>query len=92
MGLSYDPEVAVSVLSKTDQTMAALIGRVGSFNLEVRDITSPFESLLEAIICQQLSSKAGTTIHRRVLALFPDSEGPDPQGTLDLADESKLAA
>ena len=92
MGLSYDPEVAVSVLSKTDQTMAALIGRVGSFNLEVRDITSPFESLLEAIICQQLSSKAGATIHRRVLALFPDSEGPDPQGTLDLADEDLRGA
>jgi len=92
MGLPYDPEEAIAVLSANDPTMRALIKRVGPFKLEVRDVVTPFESLLEAIANQQLSAKAGATIYGRVLALFPDSQHPDPQGILDLPDEDLRAA
>ena len=52
----------------------------------------PYRALVRAVVFQQLSGKAASTIHGRVLALFPDKEHPDPQDILDAADEALRGA
>jgi len=49
--------------------------------------TNLFYDLLEAIISQQLSNKAATTIFGRFLALFPKGKTPCPEEILELGDE-----
>lgn len=61
--------------------MAKLIARVGPCRIRSsRDET--FESLLEAIVYQQLNGKAAATIHGRVLALFDDGRALTPERLL----------
>lgn len=47
-----------------------------------------FRDLLEAIISQQLSSKAATTIFNRFLNLFPNEQVPKPEDVLKLSEET----
>lgn len=65
-----------------------VIARQGMAVLEPRDI-SPYEALSRAIIFQQLSGKAASTIHRRFLELFGGEEAPDPK-RLIRASEDRL--
>lgn len=51
--------------------MAGVIERAGSASLEPRLAASPFAALARAIVFQQLSGKAASTIHGRLLDLFP---------------------
>jgi DNA-3-methyladenine glycosylase II len=53
-------------LAERDHRLAALIERVGPILLKPQTCT-PFESLGRAIVFQQLSVKAASTIHRRLL-------------------------
>ncbi|HRK63773.1 MAG TPA: hypothetical protein PLN53_05215 [Terricaulis sp.] len=39
----------------------------------------PYQALVRAVVFQQLSGKAANTIHTRMLALFPDTEHPEPE-------------
>lgn len=48
--------------------------------------TDPFQSLLRAIVFQQLSGKAATTILNRFIALFPKSKFPTPEKVLKMPD------
>lgn len=57
MPLAYDPAVAVAHLLKRDKPLAKLIRGV-PFTLEPPRGITPFESLLKAIVSQQLSGKA----------------------------------
>lgn len=83
--LRYDPDEAVRVLREADATLADLIDRAGPFALEPERVQhSPFEALLRAIIYQQLSTKAASTIWGRVRALFPGRTGPTPRRLLEL--------
>lgn len=41
-----------------------------------------YRALVRAVVFQQLSGKAATTIHGRLLALFPDKAHPDPEDIL----------
>ena len=43
----------------------------------------PYRALVRAVVFQQLSGKAATTIHGRLLALYPDKIHPDPEEILD---------
>lgn len=89
MTLSYDPLVAVEVLGRQDRRLARLIERVGPFALEPKKkLDSPFQSLLRAIVFQQLSGKAAATIHGRVLAKFDGRSGPKPEQILAEPEES----
>jgi DNA-3-methyladenine glycosylase II len=88
--LPFDPEEAVAHLCAADAKLAALIRRVGPFALRLDPSPSPFESLLESIIYQQLHGKAAATIHRRVCEHFGCS--PTPQLLLDTPDEPLRAA
>src|ERR1039458_744140 len=83
--LPFDPVEAVEHLKAADPKLGALIERVGPFTLRLDPLPSPFESLLESIIYQQLHGKAAATIHRRVCECFGGE--PAPQLLLDTPDD-----
>ena len=88
--LPFDPAEAVEHLKASDAKLGALIERAGAFTLRLDPSPSPFESLLESILYQQLHGKAAATIHRRVREYFGGD--PTPQILLDTADEPLRAA
>ena len=55
---------ALDHLKKADAVLAAIIARVGPCKMNYREPT--FEMLARAIVFQQLSTKAATTIYRRL--------------------------
>lgn len=88
--LPFDPVEAVEHLKKNDLKLGALIDRVGEFKLRLDGSASPFESLVESILYQQLHGKAAATIHRRVREFFGGD--PTPRQLLDVPDEPLRAA
>lgn len=88
--LPFDPGEAIVHLRARDPKLAALIDRVGPFALRLDNSASPFESLLESILYQQLHGKAAATIHRRVRQYFGGD--PTPQLLLDTPDDPLRAA
>jgi DNA-3-methyladenine glycosylase II len=87
--LSFDREEAVAHLRAADAKLAALIDRAGPFTMKLDAWSSPFESLVESILYQQLHGKAAATIHRRVREFFGGA--PSPELLLD-APEERLRA
>jgi DNA-3-methyladenine glycosylase II len=90
-GFLYDPDEAIRYLSSVDATLGTLIRRAGSFNMQLRRMHDPFETLARNIIYQQLHGNAAGAIHGRVLAL----SGRDklrPQDILNAPEESLRAA
>jgi DNA-3-methyladenine glycosylase II len=79
--LPFDAVEAVAHLRASDAKLGALIDCVGEFKLRLDPAPSPFESLLESILYQQLHGKAAATIHRRVREYF----GGDPAPQLLIA-------
>ncbi len=88
--LPFDSAEAIKHLKAADPKLAVLIDRVGPFELRLDAAPSPFESLLESILYQQLHGKAAATIHRRVREYFGGD--PAPQLLLDTPDEPLRAA
>ena len=88
--LPFDPEEAVAHLRASDAKLAALIDRVGPFALRLDPSPSPFCSLIESILYQQLHGKAAATIHRRVREHYGGD--PTPQLLLDTPEEILRAA
>ena len=88
--LPFDPAAAVAHLKESDPKLGALIDRAGEFTLRLDPSPSPFESLLEAILYQQLHGKAAATIHRRVREFFGGN--PTPQQLVSVPDEPLRAA
>lgn len=89
--MAYDPEAAAAHVAAADPVMAAVIERAGPCRIEIGRMTSPFASLLRAIVFQQLHGKAAATIHGRLLALFP-GEHPDPEELLATPEDALRAA
>ena len=56
--LPFNPKKAIEHLKSADQKLGVLIDRVGPFTLRLDHSISPFESLLESILYQQLHGKA----------------------------------
>jgi DNA-3-methyladenine glycosylase II len=83
--LPFDAEAAIAHLGAADPKLGALIDRAGPFTLKLDPSPSPFESLLESILYQQLHGKAAATIHRRVREYFGGD--PAPQLLLDTPDD-----
>ena len=77
-------------LKAADAKLGALIQRAGEFTLRLDPAPSPFESLLESILYQQLHGKAAATIHRRVREYFAGD--PTPELLLATPDEPLRAA
>jgi DNA-3-methyladenine glycosylase II len=88
--LPFDPVEAVEHLKASDAKLGALIERAGPFTLKLDALGSPFESLLESILYQQLHGKAAATIHRRVREYFGGD--PAPRLLIDTPDEVLRAA
>ncbi len=76
--LPYDALEAVRRLCEVDSKLAAVIARVGPPRLKLGELHSPFDSLLQSIVYQQLNGKAAATILGRVRALFPGNR-PTPE-------------
>lgn len=74
---------------KADPVLAAIIDifNDSSHELAPRKTTDYFSHLCDAIVSQQLSEKAGTTIWNRFVLLFPDKK-VTPAGVLSLQDET----
>jgi DNA-3-methyladenine glycosylase II len=88
--LPFDPDKAIAHLRARDPKLGALIDRAGPFTLRLDHSASPFESLLESILYQQLHGKAAAAIHARVRAYFHGD--PTPGLLLDTPDEVLRAA
>ena len=73
-------------LASTDPVMAQLIEQIGPIQLEARRVPV-FQSLVQAIIYQQLSGKAADTILGRFLKLFGDGAFPSPAAILAMQPE-----
>lgn len=81
---SHNQKKAIEHLSK-DPIMKLLIVRHElSYSNQKRDI---FLDIVESIINQQLSSKAGTTIFNRFKALFPRVKKITPKHVLKISDD-----
>lgn len=72
-------------LADADPVMGGLIGRYGKLNLETRRGGQPkagaYETLVRALVGQQLSTKAAATIHQRLLDAF-GGKTPSPEELL----------
>ena len=72
---------------RRDPVLAAIIRRHGPCALgDARDRFDHFAMLVRAIVFQQLSTKAATTIHDRLLLAMPGG-GPSPEALAGLSDE-----
>ncbi len=76
---------AAALLKKQDPRLAGCLTRPIEFHL--RPDHSPCATLIEAVVHQQLSPKAASTILGRVMDLFPGSKIPDPAELLKTEDE-----
>jgi DNA-3-methyladenine glycosylase II len=83
--LPYAADVASKHIAKRDPVMRGIVKMCGPLALEVRG--QPYESLLRAILYQQLAGPAAAAIERRFLALFNNTI-PTPPQLADLADEA----
>ena len=88
--LPFDPDEAIAHLKNSDPKLGALIDRAGPFTLKLDGSPSPFETLLESILYQQLHGKAAATIHRRVREFFGGD--PTPRQLLEVPDQPLRAA
>ncbi len=69
---------AVARLRKSDRTLGALIRQVGPCALRPTPLRSPYESLVQAVVYQQLNGTAAKTILNRFKRLFPRRRFPSP--------------
>ncbi|MGH3182382.1 MAG: hypothetical protein ACRDOE_10835, partial [Streptosporangiaceae bacterium] len=81
--------VAVRHLRASDDRMQALIARVGRFQLPLERHAHPFESLLNAIVYQQLHASAAIAILGRIQQQLGGGRFPSPAQVL-AADDATL--
>jgi len=84
--LPYDAAEAVGHLKAADKKLAALMERAGDFTLKLGHTGTPFDSLLESILYQQLHGKAAAAIHGRLRAMYGDGD-PSPEELLRTPEE-----
>jgi DNA-3-methyladenine glycosylase II len=74
-------------LSKLCNRLAGVVPNHEPYPTTFERNRDPYRALIRAVVFQQLSGKAASTIHGRVLALFPDKDHPDPADILAAPDE-----
>jgi len=72
------PRGALNRLRRSDPGLGQIIADVGPFAMRAKTAGSDLESLVRAIVYQQLSGRAAATIFTRFLALY-GSEFPSPE-------------
>jgi DNA-3-methyladenine glycosylase II len=80
------------VLMRRDQVLAPIIKRYGVCGIKTGREADIFCGLVEAIVSQQLSTKAAATIYGRVRALLPNGGAPTPEGLIPLSDDALRGA
>ncbi len=80
-----DLNQAVRALSRRDEKMKAIIRRYGACQL--RPHTRYFQTLVTAIVSQQLSTKAADTILGRFVAIYSPGRFPKPAQILETPSE-----
>jgi DNA-3-methyladenine glycosylase II len=78
-------------LLRRDPVLAAIIKQYGACGLAAAQRADHFSALLRAIVFQQLSTKAASTIYGRLVGLLPDSV-PTATGLAALNEEQLRAA
>jgi len=73
MPKKLDHTAAIAHLASIDRKLGRIIAKVGPCGLQPEETQNLFESLMEAIIYQQLNGKVAATITARVKALFPEN-------------------
>lgn len=92
-GLHFDPRAAEAHLRACDPEFARLIDTLGHFHLPLDRAPSLFLALAQAIVYQQLSGKAASTIFGRLQALFPGTpDGLTVENILGASEEALRSA
>lgn len=79
-------------LSRLCDRLAGVVANHEPYPTTFERNRDPYRALIRAVVFQQLSGKAATTIHGRVLALFPDKDHPDPEDILGASDDALRGA
>ncbi len=69
-------------LSKLCKRFAGVVKNHEPYPIKFAKNKDPYRALVRAVVFQQLSGKAATTIHNRVIALWPDKDHPEPEDIL----------
>lgn len=77
---------AERALARRDPVLRGLIGRYGPCT--IRPHSRHFETLVNSIVSQQLSTRAAATIFARFCALYPGRRFPSATAILETPDES----
>ncbi len=83
-----DMSRARRVLMRRDPVLASIIKKYGSCGIKTGREADIFCGLVQAIVSQQLSTRASATIYGRLQALMPDSGPLTPEALLPLSDEA----
>src|SRR5918995_1114556 len=83
---------AERILRRRDPVLGALIARIGPCGLARSQRDDPFVAMVEAIVWQQLSTRAAAAIYARVLALMPNGGRLTPDALALLPPPSLRAA
>ncbi len=79
-------------LAKVCRRFARIVPGHEPFPVKFEKTKDPYRALVRSVVFQQLSGKAASTIHGRVLALFPEKDHPDPEDVLTTPEETLRAA
>jgi 3-methyladenine DNA glycosylase/8-oxoguanine DNA glycosylase len=79
------------LLMRRDPILRHIIAEHGPCGLPADRSTDAFSAILEAIVSQQLSSKAAATIFARFRSLFPPHRHPAPEDILGMPDATLRA-
>lgn len=90
--LKWNRAAALRELAAADPEMGRLIAEVGPFRLRVSDEGGAYESILKAIVFQQLAGAAARAIFTRLKGLFDATRHPTPQEILAASDERLRSA
>lgn len=87
---AFDTEAALGHLRASDRRLGAMIDTIGAFRMEITPSASIFAALTQAIVHQQLHTKAAATIYARLCALFPRSGHLPSPARLQRLDDDTL--
>jgi DNA-3-methyladenine glycosylase II len=84
----FDHRAAIAHLTKDDQRLRELISKSKDFHLNIDELESPYDALLEAIVYQSISGLAARTIFARIKALGSNGRAPTPEQILAATPET----
>ena len=76
------------MLMRRDPVLAPIIKKYGACGIKTGRERDIFCGLVEAIVSQQLSTRAAATIYARLRALLPNGGPPTPEALMPLSDET----